>query len=138
MEDWKEFRTAKDLARARPKRRRVPVVLVVATALFFGTLLARLLKPHVVEALAYAKAVLVPRPTDLRVPHSIDSKKWSRRPHGRRREPIPEPKSRRAPALGPFDVYVLNGDRYIRVEGMSKYGILDTRTGKIVWIKKPR
>ena len=40
------------------------------------------------------------------------------------------------PELGPFDAYVLNGNRYIRVEGMNKYGLLDTRTGKITWIKE--
>jgi len=40
------------------------------------------------------------------------------------------------PELGPFDAYVLDGSRYIRVEGKDSYALVDTTTGKITWITK--
>jgi hypothetical protein len=47
-----------------------------------------------------------------------------------------DPSSSRSPELGPFDAYVLDGSRYIRIEGKDSYALVDTRTGKVTWITK--
>ncbi len=135
MDDWNKFRPVRDLERAHRQRRRVRFVLVVATVLFFAVLIVRLVRPHVTEVLAYARATLTSRPKELRIPHS-DLKNRFTRSHRRQRDLFPERRVRRPAELGPFDAYVLNGNRYIRVESMNKYGLLDTRTGKITWIKE--
>ena len=136
MEDWKKFRPAREIACR--KQRRIRIVLGLATALFFAVLIARLLRPHVVDALTYAKTALRLTREELPVARATDSETRALRPHHKQHNLGPEPRFSRTPELGPFDAYILNGDRYIRVEGMSKYALLDTRTGKIIWIEESR
>jgi hypothetical protein len=138
MDDWKKFRPASDLKVARQRQRRIRLLLGLATALFFATLIGRLLKPHIVDALTYAKAALrLPR-EELPILLPTDSDKRAPRSHRKHRNLAPKPRFSRTPEPGPFDAYILNGDRYLRVEGMSDYALLDTRTGEVIWIKEPQ
>jgi hypothetical protein len=130
---WDKFRPARDLRTARRKQRRIPVALILATALFFAFLLADQLRPRVEAALAYvAKVALGPKREEVPLPRRSDSQKRPRpyQTHNRRDLRFSRPE------LGPFDAYVLDGSRYIRVEGKDSYALVDTTTGKITWITK--
>jgi hypothetical protein len=134
--DWDKFRPARDLRTARRKQRRIPVALILATALLLAFLLADQLRPRVEAALAYvAKVALGPKREEVPLRRQSDSEKPSARPyqtHYRR-----DPRFSRT-ELGPFDAYVLDGSRYIRVEGKDSYALVDTKTGKVTWINKAR
>src|SRR5579863_7203168 len=138
-DDWDQFRPVRDL-RVPPRRRtrQVPLLLVLATILFFVALLAFHFQPEVEGAVAHvAKAVLdLGRPARVIAP-TRPGETGSLRSRRKPRRLSPQVRSSGVPALRPFDVYVLDGERYVRVEGMSKYALLDTRTGKIIWIRKP-
>jgi hypothetical protein len=134
-DEWDKFRPAHDL-RTRRRRRRIPVLLIPTTALFFVFLLGDILRPRVKAALAYvANVALRPKREEVSLPRSGDRASRSTRPyetHNRR-----NPRFSRPPELGPFDAYVLDGSRYIRVDGEDSYALVDTTTGKITWITKP-
>jgi hypothetical protein len=136
MKNWDKFRPARDLEIARRKQRRVWAALSVATALFFAVVIVHLLRPNLADALAHvAKAALATSGEDLPAPRVSYSGKRSAQRH---RKLHSGPSLSRTPELGPFDTYVLDGERYIRVEGMTKYALLDTRTGEIIWTTEPR
>lgn len=113
-------------------------MLVLATAVFFVALVIHLVKPHVADALAFAKAALVARPEDVRVSRPPETKKLIVHHHRAHTHRMSKPNVSSGPELGPFDAYVFDGNRYIRIEGMTRYALLDTRTGKIIWITESR
>jgi len=132
--DWDKFRPARDLKEVPGRQRRVKTVLVLTTALFFAVLLAQLLRPHIKAALAYVTKVALRSHGEVTLPHTSDLAKRPARPtrednHGERIFTSP-------PQLGPFDAYVLDGDRYIRVGGKDSYALMDSKTGKVTWISK--
>ncbi len=136
-DDWDQFRPARDLKLAPPKRPRQGLVL--ATVLVFAVMVAFRFRPEVETAVAHvARAVLDSRQPAWVITRTKVVERRSIDSHGKRRIFRPEPRSGGAAALGPFDAYVLDGDRYIRIEGMSTYALLDTRTGKVIWIRQPR
>lgn len=138
-DEWDQFRPLRDLdVPIRKRSRQVPLLLVIATVLFLVALLAIHFQPEVEGAVAHvAKSILdLGRPARIIAPPR-PSAMVSVRTRRKLRRLSPQVRSSGLPVLGPFDVYVLDGDRYIRVEGLSKYALLDTRTGKIIWIRKP-
>jgi len=139
--DWDQFRPARDLQVARRQRRqpRIAFALVLIIALFVAVLVAFRFRLQVENAVAnVTKAILESRRPAPVAPPRRTVETRSLHPRRKLRNLTPERRSSGASALGPFDAYVLDGDRYIRVEGMSKYALLDTRNGKIIWIREPR
>lgn len=140
-DDWDNFRPQRDLetVRRNHSQRLVPILLVLATVLFIALMTAWWLRPHIHGAVDdVAKAIRAFSQPEL-------PSKAKKRPQNqsvirsrKRRHRVSGPSHGRATELGPFDAYVLNGDRYIRVEGMATYALLDTRTGDIIWIREPR
>jgi hypothetical protein len=98
--------------------------------------LAKLLQPHVEAALAYVSKVALGKREEVPSPRQSDKAKRTARPsreHNRGERTFSS-----QPELGPFDAYVLDGDRYIRVEGKDSYALVDTKTGNVTWIGKMR
>jgi hypothetical protein len=132
-DDWNKFRPARDLRTPR-RRRRIPVLLILTPALF-AFLLGDQLRPRVEAALAYvAKVALRPKREEAPRPRPSDRANRSARPS--QRHSRSEPRFSSPPELGPFDAYVLDGSRYIRVEGKDSYALVDTKTGKVTWVGK--
>jgi len=139
-DDWDQFRPAHDLQVLPGKRSpKVPLLLVLATVLFGAVVVSFHFQPKVKGAVAHiAKAVLdLGRPARVIAPTKSVAMR-SVPPRRKLRHLRPEMRARGVSALGPFEAYVLDGDRYIRVEGISQYALLDTRTGKIIWIRTPQ
>ena len=139
--DWDKFRPERELKLVQRdhSRRRLPIILLFATALLVGVVAALWLRPHlygtVAEISKAIRAFSQPElPSTAKKRHQVQS--VIRRPSRLRRSSGVSPD--RVTEPGPFETYVLNGDRYIRVEGMTKYALLDTRTGEIIWIEEPR
>jgi hypothetical protein len=129
--DWNRSRPERDLRPARRKRR-IPVLLLLATALFFAFLLADQLRPRVEAALKYVAKLAVPSTRkEVQFPRSNDSEKRSPRSYRTHNRHL---RFSRSTELGPFEAYVLDGNRYIRVEGNDSYALVDSKTGKITWI----
>lgn len=53
------------------------------------------------------------------------------RPSARGRAEAPQPGPR---GPGPFEVYLLDGDRYIRVDSSSRSVLLNIQTGETTWM----
>ena len=89
-----------------------------------------MLRLRVEAALAYvAKVALGPKREEVSAPRPSESGRRSARRYQTRNRR--DPRFSRPPELGPIDAYVLDGGRYIRVEGEESYALVDTRTGKV-------
>lgn len=139
--DWDDFRPEREtkLAQRNHSRRRLPIVLALVTVVLMGAVAILWLRPYLRGTVAdisntiraFSQPEVPPRTKKSRQVQSvIRHPNRFRRGSGASRDRVAE--------LGPFDAYVLDGDRYIRVEGMTKYALLDTRTGEIIWIEEPR
>lgn len=138
--DWDNFRPERELklVQRSHSRRRLPIA-VIATALLMGAVAVLWLRPQlhvtVSDISTAIRALRQPElPSKTRKSHQVQS--VIRHPSRLRRGSGASPG--RVTELGPFDAYILDGDRYIRLEGMTKYALLDTRTGEIIWIEEPR
>ena len=138
--DWDDFRPEREtkLSQRNQSRRPLPIVLALATILLLGAV-ALWLRPQLRGTIADVSKTI----RTLGQPELPPRKKKSRQVqsvirHSNRFRRGSGVSPRRVADMGPFDAYILDGDRYIRVEGMTKYALLDTRTGEIIWIEEPR
>lgn len=139
VDDWEEFRPA-EISRGRSSRSTGSKLLV--SVLLFAVLLLVwvLLKPPITGTVAQIrKAIsgLGQSPAASRKPRVAAGRtrrEWqSARPQ--RAQELRDPGSA---ALRPFEVYLLDGDRYIRVDASSRSVLLNTQTGETTWIDSDR
>ncbi len=133
VDDWEEFRPHTAL---RP-RTSSSSKLLVACLLFIGLVLVWIwFKPDITGTVAQIKSAI--------------SQMGQRQVTARRSRPASSTAARRAPARsaaarasspqdarlpGPFEVYLLDGDRFIRVDASSRSVLLNTETGETTWIE---
>lgn len=135
MDEFREFRPAAVSSR-RPSRSATPKLLILSflTVVFFlswiffrpsiGNTVAEIKKvmSELGRAPAVATTTRIAAPTEARrVPH-----------HARlgRGESLPEA----APAPGPFEVYLLDGNRFIHVDASNRSVLLNMKTGETTWM----
>ena len=137
VDDWKEFRPL-EVTRRRQSRSLLPKLLI-ATLLFAGLAVMWLLfKPQIggaVAELGRAISQLGQRQAVLGKKRSATAavvRKAARVPHTWRGEGVDD--AARAP--GPFEVYLLDGDRFIRVDSSSRSVLLNMQTGETTWLDR--
>ncbi|MGE5205250.1 MAG: hypothetical protein ACM3PW_06520 [Chlamydiota bacterium] len=135
VDDWKEFRPL-EVTRRRQSRSVVPKLLI-AIFLFAGFAVMWLLfKPQIggaVAELGRAISQLGQKQAVSSKPRSATSavvRKATRVPRTGRGEWVDD--AGRPP--GPFEVYLLDGDRFIRVDSSSRSVLLNVQTGETTWL----
>lgn len=135
VDDWTEFRPVE--ASRQKARRSVPTSLLVVTFLFAVLVTVWVLfKPQIAETVAeFSKAV-----SEMGQPRAVSSKSraTAAAPARRAARPVsassasaPENATREP---GPFEVYLLDGDRYVRVDSNDRSVLLNLRTGETTWL----
>ena len=134
VDDWTEFRPAE--VSPRKMRRSVPTSLLVVTFLFAVLVTVWVLfKPQIAETVAeFSKAVSemgpATTPSKPRPSASISARRAARPVAASRGTALDS--ATRVP--GPFEVYLLDGDRYVRVESNDRSVLLNMRTGETTWL----
>lgn len=135
-DDWKEFRPLEVTRRRRS--RSVPRELIIASFLFVALVIIWVVfKPQIrgtVSEISQAISRLAQRPAAATKSHSPASAAVRRTQRAAQRG-LDErwPDTARTP--GPFEVYLLDGDRYIRVDSSSRSVLLNLRTGETTWLE---
>lgn len=135
-DEWAEFRPVEVSSRRRP-RSAVPKTLVIATFLFSIIFAVWVFfRPQIRGTMAEIRTAMAElaqarvngrksRPATAAVVHR------TLRPSARERVEL-LPRSGSGP--GPFEVYLLDGDRYIRVDSSSRSVLLNMQTGEATWM----
>jgi hypothetical protein len=135
VDDWKEFRPL-EVTRRRQSRSLVPKLLL-AVFLFTGlAVMWVLFKPQIGGAVAELERAISQLgqkgagSSKARSATSAVVRKATRPLHTEGGRVLDD--AARAP--GPFEVYLLDGDRFIRVDSSSRSVLLNMRTGETTWL----
>jgi hypothetical protein len=135
VDEWKDFRPTAVPPR-RPPRSATPKLLVLSflTAVFFLSWI--FFRPPIGKTVAEIKRVISElgraRPAATG-PHAATSAVARRAPqHLRTARGESLQDADRTP--GPFEVYLLDGDRFIRVDSRNRSVLLDMQTGETTWM----
>ncbi len=135
-DDWEEFRPL-EVSRRR-RSRSVPRELIIASFLFVALVIIWLVfKPQIrgtVSEISQAISRLAQRPAAATKSHSSASTA-ARRTSRPAQRGLDERWQGTARTHGPFEVYLLDGDRYIRVDSSSRSVLLNMRTGEATWLE---
>lgn len=135
-DEWAEFRPVEVSSRRRP-RSAVPKTLVIATFLFSIIFAIWVFfRPQIrgtMSEIRKAMAELAQTRGAARKssPATAAAVRRPLRPSARGRAESPQPGSSRP---GPFEVYLLDGDHYIRVDSSSRSVLLNMQTGETTWM----
>lgn len=135
VDEWKEFRPAAVSPR-RPPRSATPKLLVLSflTAVFFLSWI--FFRPPIGKTVAEIKRVISElgraRPAATG-PHAATSAVARRTVRSSRLARGESPQGG-ARVPGPFEVYLLDGDRFIRVDSSNRSVLLDMQTGETTWM----
>ena len=135
-DEWAEFRPIEVSSRRRP-RSVVPKTLVIATFLF--SLIFAIwvfFRPQIRGTMAEIRKAMAELAQTREAPKKSSPAAAAavRRPFrspARGRAEFPQP-GRSGP--GPFEVYLLDGDHYIRVDSGSRSILLNMHTGETTWM----
>lgn len=132
-DDWEEFRPARSSQRSS---RSVARKLLASAFLFAAMVLIWVMfKPRISGTVAGIRSVISglgrsPVASSPKQRVAAEKKRRGLRPSSAYR---PEPETG-GTALRPFEVYLLDGDRYIRVAASDRSVLLNTETGETTWI----
>jgi hypothetical protein len=141
QDPWNKFRpVAVQRQQKGPRQGRAKLLLIFICIVAISILVARLLRPHVERGLARManRLVTLERGEMPATPGHAERRTPAARVGRRPLHSAREHSASQAAPLGDFDAYILQGDRYVRVQGMSKYALVDMDTGKIIWIAHPK
>lgn len=132
VDEWKEFRPAefsrRSSASVGPKLL-LSAVLVAALALIWITF-----KPPITGTVAHIrKAISGLGHSPASPKRRVAAERTRRGPHSARAQQTQLLKDGES-ALRPFEVYLLDGDRYIRVDASNRSVLLNTQTGEATWV----
>lgn len=135
-DDWQEFRPL-EVTRRRRSRSALPKLLVAGFLFAALVIIWVVIKPQIrgtVSEISQAISRLGQRPAAATKAHSAVSAAVRRtsRPGQRGRD---EQWVNTAATPGPFEVYLLDGDRYIHVDSSNKSVLLNMRTGETTWLE---
>src|SRR5690348_11309544 len=134
VDDFREFRPVAVSPR-QPSRSATPKLLILSflTVIFFLSWI--LFRPSIGSTVAEIKKVMselgrnqvatAPRTATSAVPHRVAQ-------HAREGREESLPGAARLP--GPFEVYLLDGDRFIRVDASNRSVLLNMQTGETTWM----
>lgn len=134
VDEWKEFRPEEFTRRSSSG---VVLKLLVLVFLVAVLLLSWIFfKPSIGGTVAkIQKAISGLRPSPVASSHkrSVAAERTHRESRSIRAQRVEQP-TNSAAALRPFEVYLLDGDRYIRVDASDRSVLLNTRTGETTWV----
>lgn len=134
VDEWKEFRPEEFSRRSSSG---VLLKLLVPVFLLAVLLLSWIFfKPSISGTVAQIqKAISGLRPSPVASSHkrSVAAGKSHRESRSALAQRAEQPSPGEA-APGPFEVYLLDGDRYIRLEANDRSVLLNTRTGETTWV----
>ena len=135
-DEWAEFRPVEVSRRTRP-RSAVPRTLVIATFLFSLIFAAWVFfRPQIRGTMAEIRTAMAEL-AQARVegsksrPATAAVVRRTLRPSARERVELPR---RGDSGPGSFEVYLLDGNRYIRVDSSSRSVLLNMQTGETTWM----
>ncbi|HET7748962.1 MAG TPA: hypothetical protein VFK81_06245 [Terriglobales bacterium] len=134
LDEFKEFRPVAASSR-RPSRSATPKLLFLSFVTVVFLLSWIFFRPSIGKTVAEIKSVISElgrSPAAATTPRA-DTSSVARKPqHARlgRGESLPD--AARIP--GPFEVYLLDGDRFIRVGASNKSVLLNMKTGETTWM----
>ena len=133
VDDWEEFRPAG--SSRQPSRSATRKLLLSAAVFVVLALTWWLFKRPITGAVAeIANAISGPgRPPASSIKPRVAASK-TRKEFRFARAQRPEQPKDGGTALRPFEVYLLDGDRYIRVDASNRSVLLNTQTGETTWI----
>lgn len=135
VDEWKEFRPAAVSSRGR-SRSSQPALLILSFLTVVFVLSWVFFRPPIGRTVAEIKKVISElgrRSAVATTPRAADSAMARRVPQRARgaRGESPEDGAR---VPGPFEVYLLDGDRFIRVDSRSRSVLLNMQTGETTWM----
>ena len=133
-DEWNEFRPEEF---SRRSSRSVGLKLLLSVALVSALLLIWvILKPQIRGTMTQIrKAISGPEQSPVKSSRKRHAgAAGARRDLRATRDHRPEQPTPGEAAPGPFEVYLLDGDRYIRVDASDRSVLLNTQTGETTWI----
>lgn len=135
-DEWAQFRPL-EVSRRRQPRSAVPKTLVIASFLFalifaFWVFFRPQIRGTMAE-IRKAMADLAQARVTARKARPTTAAAARRTLRSTDRERVESPRSGNS-GPGPFEVYLLDGDRYIRVDSSSRSVLLNMQTGETTWM----
>lgn len=136
-DDWAEFRPLEVSHRRQQPRSSVPKTLIIATFLFalifaFWVFFRPQIRGTVAEIRKAMADLAQSRVTARKAsPATAAASRRTLRSLDREHAESSRPANS---GPGPFEVYLLDGDRYIRVDSSSRSVLLNMRTGETTWM----
>lgn len=135
-DDWEEFRPL-EITHRRRSRSAAPKLLL-ASFLFVALVIVWVVfKPQIrgtVSEISQAISRLGQRPAASNKSHSAASVAVRRTPRSEQRG-LDGRWQDTARTPGPFEVYLLDGDRYVRVDSSNRSVLLNMQTGETTWLE---
>lgn len=130
LDEWDEFRPHVTRRSGLSPGSKLLIALLLSLVLLFGWIW---FKPSISGTVAEIRSA-ISQMGQRRAAASKSRPAALRRPSARSEVPRARSSQDAARVPGPFEVYLLDGDRFIRVDSSSRSILLNTETGEATWM----